>query len=143
MCVVPRKKRYYLCRKKSFAFLPAFFFLDFYQDDICANLANTLPGDDKFSIASEKRADTARPRYDNGCHKAGADIDLHVADTAQRAAGTDIDDLFLAQFAYAHEITACCFFYFMQKSEDYALTVKNGFAILQTNKKIAMVQPGS
>ena len=37
-----------MCRRKSFAFLPAFFFFNLDQDDIGTDLADTFPGNDVF-----------------------------------------------------------------------------------------------
>ena len=70
-----------MCRRKSFAFLPAFFFFNLDQDDIGTNLADTFPGNDVFGIAAEKTADLCR-----------------------RTAGTGVDHFFLPQFTDSHKI---------------------------------------
>ena len=46
-----------MCRRKSFAFLPAFFFFNLDQDDIGTDLADTLPWDDVLRIPAKERTD--------------------------------------------------------------------------------------
>lgn len=93
-----------MCRRKSFAFLPAFFFFNLDQDDIGTNLADTFPGNDVFGIAAEKTADLCRTGNNDCFHKSGTDIDIHIAYTAKRTAGTGVDHFFLPQFTDSHKI---------------------------------------
>lgn len=93
-----------MCRRKSFAFLPAFFFFNLDQDDIGTDLADTFPGNDVFGIAAEKTADLCRAGNNDCFHKSGTDIDIHIAYTAKRTAGTGVDHFFLPQFTDSHKI---------------------------------------
>lgn len=128
-----------MCRKKSFTFLPAFVFIDFYKDDVTPDLADTLPRNDKLGVTSKKGADASRTGQNQGGNTASAVIDFHIADTAKRPAGTGVDDFFLAKFADAHGILQMGLSMILwEKSAVYALTVKIGFDILQINK----LQPG-
>ncbi len=43
-CILKQSGRGQMCRRKSFAFLPAFFFFNLDQDDIGTDLADTFPG---------------------------------------------------------------------------------------------------
>lgn len=97
--------------------MEAFFFLDFYQNDVIPNLANAFPGDDIFVFSAEKTAEFARARYYKSSQPAGLTVKFHIRRTAQAAAGTGVDDLFLLQFTKTHFKT-CIFLLFMQKSEE-------------------------
>ena len=84
--------------------LPAFFFFNLDQDDIGTDLADTFPGNDVFGIAAEKTADLCRTGNNDCFHKSGTDIDIHIAYTAKRTAGTGVDHFFLPQFTDSHKI---------------------------------------
>ena len=80
--------------KHSEAAFPARFLVNFYQDDIGSDLADTLPGDHIFRISSQEPAQLPRSRNNESQHGSGAAVDLQVADAAERAAGADIDHFF-------------------------------------------------
>ncbi len=103
-CILKQSGRGQMCRRKSFAFLPAFFFFNLDQDDIGTDLADTFPGNDVFGIAAEKTADFCRTGNNDCFHKSGTDIDIHIAYTAKRTAGTGVDHFFLPQFTDSHKI---------------------------------------
>lgn len=79
------------------AFFPAVLLLDVDEDDIASNLDNAPPWNHVLKITSEKPAQTSRTRNDDGEHAAGTAVDLQICDTAQRAAGADVDDFLLPQ----------------------------------------------
>ena len=83
-------QRWYL-----FAFFSAVLLLDVNEDDIASDLDDTPPWDHVFKIASEKPAQAAGTRDDDGKHAAGAAVDLQIRDTAKGTAGANIDDLLL------------------------------------------------
>ena len=85
-------QRWYL-----FAFFSAVLLLDVNEDDIASDLDDTPPWDHVFKIASEKPAQAAGTRDDDGKHAAGAAVDLQIRDTAKGTAGANIDDLLLPQ----------------------------------------------
>lgn len=120
------------CRKKSFAFLPAFFFFNFNQNDIRTDLTYTFPWNDVFRVPPKKRADAGRAGDDQSGDTTGAGVNIHITDTSEGSAGTGVNDFFLTQFTETHGFPV--FYYFMRKYAVYALTEKNGFAILQRNE---------
>ena len=76
---------------------PAVILLDVNEDDIASDLDDTPPWDHVLKIASEKPAQAAGTRDDDGKHAAGAAVDLQIRDTAKGTAGANIDDLLLPQ----------------------------------------------
>lgn len=72
-----------------------FFFLDFHQDNVISDLADTFPGNDKFAFPAEKPEEAAGTGNDQGCETVGLAVKFHIYGTAQAAAGTDVDDFFL------------------------------------------------
>ncbi len=85
-------QRWYL-----FAFFSAVLLLDVNEDDIASDLDDTPPWDHVFKIASEKPAQAAGTRDDDGKHAAGTAVDLQIRDTAKGTAGANINDLLLPQ----------------------------------------------
>ena len=51
-----------------------------------------------------KTADLCRTGNNDCFHKSGTDIDIHIAYTAKRTAGTGVDHFFLPQFTDSHKI---------------------------------------
>ena len=87
-CILKQSGRGQMCRRKSFG----------------TDLADTFPGNDVFGIAAEKTADLCRTGINDCFHKSGTDIDIHIAYTAKRTAGTGVDHFFLPQFTDSHKI---------------------------------------
>ena len=83
---------------RSFTFFPAFFFINVYQNDITADLADLLPGDDIFRIPAEDAAEPSGTGDDQCEDTAVFLIDEKIHDAAQGSTGTDIDDFFLTEF---------------------------------------------
>lgn len=66
----------------SFTFFPAFFFIDVYQNDIPADLADLLPGDDIFRIPAEDAAESSGTGDDQCENAAVFLIDEKIHDAA-------------------------------------------------------------
>lgn len=102
-CILKQSGRGQMCRRKSFAFLPAFFFFNLDQDDIGTNLADTFPGNDVFGIAAEKQQIFAGPgtmiAFTNPVQ-----ISISTSHTRQENGGTGVDHFFLPQFTDSHKI---------------------------------------
>lgn len=75
--------------------MEAFVLLDFYKNNIFANLTDAFPGNDVFAFSSEKAAETSRSGNDQCSQAACFTVKFHINGTAQAFAGTDIDDFFL------------------------------------------------
>ena len=89
--------------KQASVFVKAFFLLDFHQDDVVSNLADTFPGDDKLAVSSEKGTEFSRPRHDQCCQAPCHTVELYIYGTPKAPAGTDINNFFLLQLTYAHK----------------------------------------
>lgn len=89
-------------RAVSPAFFAYLFLIYIHQNDVSANLDNTAPGNEKFKVPAEKPADFARPWNDKRLYTSGFAVDFQIADTAQRTAGTHVDDFLLLQIIKAH-----------------------------------------
>ena len=81
----------------------AILFFYFYQDDVVPDLLDTVPGNHKFGIPSQKPAQLSGAGNDKGQYGAALAVDLQVTDASQGTAGTDIDDFFLLQITQTHE----------------------------------------
>ena len=77
------------------AFVKTFFFIDFYKNDIIANLADAFPGDAVFAVTAKEAAEFSGAGYDQGGHSAGFTVKLRIDRTPETAAGTDINYFFL------------------------------------------------
>ena len=75
--------------------MEAFVLLDFYKNNIFADLTDTFPGNDVFAFSSKKAAETARSGNDQRSQAACFTVKYHLDGTAQAFAGTHIDDDFL------------------------------------------------
>lgn len=82
--------------------MKAFFFPDFYQNDIIPNLTDTFPGDNIFTVSSEKTTKMPWSRYNQGCQAACGTVKFHINGASQAPAGADIDDFLLLQLTKAH-----------------------------------------
>lgn len=85
------------------AFFAYFFFIYLDQNDISTDLNDTFPWNHEFGVASQKPAEFSGTGDDQGQNTSGFHIDIQIADTAKRAAGTDIDDFFALQFKQSHK----------------------------------------
>ncbi len=65
-----------------FAGTEDFFFTDFDKDDVGADFADFVPGDDVFLVGAHKTAETGGAGDDDGADKASAFVEDKVADTA-------------------------------------------------------------
>ena len=73
----------------------AFVLLDFYKNDIVANLTDAVPGDDIFTFTSPETAESARSGNDQCCDLSASFIKFQIDRTSKTPAGADIYDLFL------------------------------------------------
>lgn len=86
------------------AFFLTLILFDVDEDDVVPDLDNAPPRDHVLEIAAKKPAQPSGTGNDDGEHAAGAAVDLEICDTAQRAAGTDIDDLLLTKVTQADRL---------------------------------------
>lgn len=75
--------------------MKAFFFVDLYQDDIIADLADVFPGDYVFTVVPEQAAKFAGTRQNECDEMAGLTVKFNIDRVAQAAAGTSVDHFFL------------------------------------------------
>lgn len=72
-----------------------FFFRKLHQDNVFSDLADTVPGDDKFTFPSPETAESAWSGNDQSCDLSVPFIKFKIDRTAKTPAGADIYDLFL------------------------------------------------
>lgn len=89
--------------------MPTFFFLNFYQNNIVSNLADTFPGNDKFTFSSRKKAEFPRTGNDQRSDASGVAVEFDVCRTAKTPACAGVDNFFLFQITDSHGKT-CVFF---------------------------------
>lgn len=75
--------------------METFFFVNFHENNVVSNLADTVPGDAVFTVTAEKTAEFAWTWYDQGGHFAGFAVKLCIDRTPKTAAGTGVDYFFL------------------------------------------------
>ena len=85
--------------------MKTFLFLNFYKDDVIANLADTVPGNNVFIFASEKTAEFAGTGDDQGIDPTGSAVKFQIDGTAEAFAGAGINDFFLSKFTKSHKNT--------------------------------------
>lgn len=78
--------------------MKAFFFLNFHQNNVVADLTDTFPRNDKLAFPAEKIAEFPRSGNDQGSQTAGFAVKFNIYGTAETAAGAGVDDFFLFQF---------------------------------------------
>ena len=83
-----------LDKKSETAFL-ALGLVHLYQDNVRPDLDDAVPGNDKFRVSPQKPAQFSWPGDNEGQHGSGLTVDFQIADAAQGAAGTDVDDFLL------------------------------------------------
>lgn len=71
----------------------AFVQISVYQDNIVADAADILPGNDEFVVAAKEAEAFAMARNNDGYDAAVSAVHLHVTDKTEAAAVADIDDL--------------------------------------------------
>lgn len=81
--------------KESGAFVEAFFFLNFYKNNVVTNLTDTVPGNGVFIFPSKKIVKFTRAGNDECSHAACFAVEFNVYGTAQTAAGAGVDYFFL------------------------------------------------
>ena len=79
-------------------FMKTFFLFDFNQDNILADLADTVPWNDVFTFSAWHKTESSRTGYDEGGDFAGSFIKFKVYRTAETAAGAGINNFFLPEF---------------------------------------------
>ena len=85
----------------------AFVQISVHQDDVVADTADILPGNDEFVVASKEAEAFAVTRNDDGYDAAIPAVHLHVTDKPEAAAVADIDDLLASEGGKAvpHDLT--------------------------------------
>ena len=80
-----------------------FFITEINKDDIFADLADAVPGDDAFAFSGKTPAEFPGFRHDQGFQPGGFTAEFHIKRTAKTTAGMDIDHFFLFQLTDAHK----------------------------------------
>lgn len=80
-----------------------FFITEINKDDIFADLADAVPGDDAFAFSGKTPAEFPGFRHDQGFQPGGFTAEFHIKRAAKTAAGMDIDHFFLFQLTDAHK----------------------------------------
>ena len=75
--------------------MKAFFFLNFYQDNVISNLADAFPGNDILTFPSPEIAEFAGTWDHQSSKFSGLTVELYVHRTAETPTGADIDYFFL------------------------------------------------
>ena len=77
------------------------------QNNIIADAADILPGNDEFVVASKEAEAFAVTRNDDGYDVSVSAVHLHVTDKSEAAAVADIDDLLASEGGKAvpHDLT--------------------------------------
>ena len=81
--------------KIELSLFTAILFINFYQDNVISDLADTIPGDDIFTFTAEQTAESSGTWENQGSETAGLAVKFDIYGTAQTAAGTGVDDFFL------------------------------------------------
>ena len=85
--------------------MKTFFLLDFYEDNVITNLANTVPWNDIFIFASEKTAEFTGARNNQGINASCGTVKFQINGTTEAFAGTGINDFFLSKLTKSHKNT--------------------------------------
>ena len=75
--------------------MEAFVLLDFYKNNIFADLTDTFPGNDIFIITSEQAAESSGAWKYKGSELTAFAVKFRINGTSETAAGTDINYFFL------------------------------------------------
>ena len=71
-----------------------FFGHDFYQYNIRADLADTIPGDDIFLVRADQSAQSGRTGHNDGTDLTGTLINDQITDLPKLLAVTSVDHIF-------------------------------------------------
>ena len=85
--------------------MKTFFLLDFYEDNVITNLADTVPWNDIFIVVTEETAEFTRTRDDQGIYTPCGTVKFQIDGTAEAFAGTGINDFFLSKLTKSHKNT--------------------------------------
>ena len=73
----------------------AFVLLDFHKNDIVANLADAVPGDDTFTFTSPETAESSGTGKNQRLYFSSFTVEFQIYRTAETFTGTGIDYFFL------------------------------------------------
>ena len=76
-------------------FVEALVFLDFYKNNIFADLTDAFPGNDVFALPSEEAAETSGARDNQRSQPACFTVKFHINGAAKAFAGAYINNFFL------------------------------------------------
>ena len=85
--------------------MKTFFLLDFYEDNVITNLANTVPWNDIFIVVTEETAKFSGTRDDQGIYASCGTVKFQVNGTTEAFTGTGINDFFLSKLTKSHKNT--------------------------------------
>ena len=85
--------------------MKTFFLLDFYEDNVITNLANTVPWNDIFIVVTEETAKFSGTRDDQGIYASCGTVKFQVNGTTEAFAGAGINDFFLSKLTKSHKNT--------------------------------------
>lgn len=95
--------RFFAFGKKALQLFQTVIFINFYQNDIFPNLADTFPENTKFTVPAKKTAEFSRTGNDELGDLSGAGIKFHIDRAAETFAAAGIDYFFLFQFKNTHK----------------------------------------
>ena len=87
--------------------MKTFLFLYFYQNNIVADLADAVPGNDVFVFTSEKTAEFTGPRDNQGIDPAGSTVKFKIDGTSEAFAGAGINDFLIYEYFLQIYMTFC------------------------------------
>ena len=85
--------------------MKTFFLLDFYEDNVITNLANTVPWNDIFIVVTEETAKFSGTRDDQRIYASCGTVKFQIDGTAEAFAGAGINDFFLSKLTKSHKNT--------------------------------------
>ena len=85
--------------------MKTFFLLDFYEDNVITNLANTVPWNDIFMVVTAETAKFSGTRDDQGIYASCGTVKFQINGTAEAFAGAGINDFFLSKLTKSHKNT--------------------------------------
>ena len=84
-----------MTEESEFFFVKTFFFLYFHQNNVLSDFADAVPGNDVFTVTSEKRTEVSRPWNNQSCQLVRFTVEFNINGAAETAAGTGVDDFLL------------------------------------------------
>ena len=85
--------------------MKTFFLLDFHEDNVITNLANTVPWNDIFIVVTEETAKFSGTRDDQRIYASCGTVKFQIDGTAEAFAGAGINDFFLSKLTKSHKNT--------------------------------------